>query len=440
MTAAMAALLLIYLPDIGHGFIRDDFLWIHVGRITSAADIARLLTTSAGFYRPAVLATFGLNHALSGLNTYPYALVNLGILLACVALIVRLARALGLGLLAGCVAAAAWALNFHGVGMALLWISGRTALLLTLFALLTVIAALRRRWFLAAVCCLLTLLSKEEAVVLPFIVTIWTWWSSDRSGAGAVRAVRDSWLLYLSLGIYVVLRTNSGAFGPSDAPPYYQFTFAPAHVFRNVMEYLDRSTTVPAAVAVIAMAASRRRPRLDEIERSAVAFGVLWLIGGFAITVFLPLRSDLYVLNPAIGSAIACGAIVQALERAAPIRVRRTLGAMSVLPLLLLPVYRERNQRWVRPADLSRQVLADLTREAEALPDGSHVVLVDSASEPETLENTFESLEPDGTAVLFGNRLEVAIVPDMTGVPPAATAVYRLKGGHLERVARGAEP
>jgi hypothetical protein len=42
---------LIYLPDIGHGFVKDDFRWIDVGRLASLADLPRLLAADVGFYR-----------------------------------------------------------------------------------------------------------------------------------------------------------------------------------------------------------------------------------------------------------------------------------------------------------------------------------------------------------------------------------------------------
>ena len=40
----LAALGLAYLPDLGHGFIKDDFMWIRTARLESIADLPTLLT------------------------------------------------------------------------------------------------------------------------------------------------------------------------------------------------------------------------------------------------------------------------------------------------------------------------------------------------------------------------------------------------------------
>ena len=68
-----AALLLAYVPDLGHGFVKDDFGWIRGARIESANDATALLTRSNGFYRPLVSATFALNYAVSGMAPLPTA-------------------------------------------------------------------------------------------------------------------------------------------------------------------------------------------------------------------------------------------------------------------------------------------------------------------------------------------------------------------------------
>lgn len=226
----------IYLPDIGHGFITDDFRWIAVGRVSDVSELPKLLTAEVGFYRPLVLATFSANYALSGLHAFPFALTNLALFFACAFLIVRVSRALGLSDVAALTAAAVWCFNFHGVSAALLWISGRTALLLCLFALLAAIATLRKQSWLAAFWCLLALLSKEEAVTVPFFLAGWSW-MTDAPGE-RWQVFRRMWPMFAALGIYLVLRMNSDAFWPGDAPSYYRFVFTPARVLKNAVSIL----------------------------------------------------------------------------------------------------------------------------------------------------------------------------------------------------------
>ena len=60
------ALNLAYLPDIGHGFIKDDFAWILHGRLDGVQDAVALFGRSLGFYRPLVALSFGGNTALFG--------------------------------------------------------------------------------------------------------------------------------------------------------------------------------------------------------------------------------------------------------------------------------------------------------------------------------------------------------------------------------------
>src|SRR5262245_28428991 len=146
--AILAALFgIIYLPAAGHGFVKDDYRWIEESRIDAPADLSHLLTANLGFYRPLVAATFALDYRIWGLDPRGFALTNILLFLADVVLLFLLGRRLSLPPVPALFVGAVWAFNFHGVNMALLWISGRTALLLVLFALAGALAFLggRRR-------------------------------------------------------------------------------------------------------------------------------------------------------------------------------------------------------------------------------------------------------------------------------------------------------
>ena len=438
LTAGAVAVCAIYLPDLGHGFLRDDFRWIRVGHLGSASDVVRVFASEVGFYRPLVLASFGLEHALFGLAPFPYGLTNLLLLFACAGLLVRLSRALRLTPVAAVAAALIWMLNFHAVSMALLWFSGRTALFLALFGLLAALSTIAgRRWW-AAGWCLLALLSKEEAVVFPFVLAAWTWYSTERDTAvPARRTAHQSWPMFAALALYAVLRIHSGAFGPATAPSYYQFTTSIPLLLRNVGEYFDRACTVSVAVGLIAFAVCRHRLSLTTAETRACAFGALWLVCGFAITVFLPVRSDLYALAPSLGAALAAGVVIQWAERVEPARMRRTLTVLAVLPFVLIPVYRARNVRWVAPANISARVVSDLERDAATLPAGAQVVLVDDPSAGRPLQNAFGGLLPDAMTIVIGRGVTGTLVDEMAQVPASAgsaEAIYAFRAGTLVRV------
>lgn len=162
----VAALLAIYGPGIGRGFIKDDFVWIAQNRTEGPADLLVPFLQAPDFYRPVVALSFAADWRLFGVEPLGYGLTNLALLLAAAVALGRLAVALGLPRGGAFAAAAVWSLNFHGINMALLWISGRTSLLATLFALLAAGAFVRQRPQ-AAGWALLAMLSKEEAVLLP---------------------------------------------------------------------------------------------------------------------------------------------------------------------------------------------------------------------------------------------------------------------------------
>lgn len=64
----VAVFLAVYLPRVGHGFILDDYRWVLESRIATVSDVVALFTHNNGFYRPVVALTFGLDHALVGIE------------------------------------------------------------------------------------------------------------------------------------------------------------------------------------------------------------------------------------------------------------------------------------------------------------------------------------------------------------------------------------
>jgi protein O-mannosyl-transferase len=168
----VAAFALAYLPCLGRGFIKDDFAWILGSRVRDLADLSEVLARDNGFYRPLVTLSFTASERLFGLEPLGYGITNFVLVIACAGLVQALARKLGMPPAAAATAAALWAFNPHGINWAVLWISGRTALLLTLFSLAAAIAVLTRKPLIVSLMCGLAVLSKEEAVVLPAIFAV----------------------------------------------------------------------------------------------------------------------------------------------------------------------------------------------------------------------------------------------------------------------------
>jgi hypothetical protein len=425
----LAAVAAIYAPSVGAGFIRDDFAWIRTSAIHSPRDAVETFRRSNGFYRPLVALSFGVNR-FAGLEPSWYGLANLGLLFGCLAAAIRLFRRIGLGSGAAVFAAGLWALNFHGINMAVLWISGRTALLLILFAILAADAAVGDRWWIAAAWTFCALLSKEEAVMLPAMLLAWRRLASDERGARVWG--RRVAIAAVPLGAYLILRAGSGAMTPLDAPAEYRFTTDAARLARNGLEYADRAATLPALATIAAMALAGRaglawRPRGH--ARTLVTMGLVWVIGGYALTIWVPVRSSLYACFPSIGvaliAAVVCGAAYDAMPPAR--RKVATAGALA-LPFLLWPLYHARNASYDEMGAFSRSVLRDL----RAVPDGTRVVIADGPDRP-NIAGTFGDLLPDALDV-FAIRVQVCVEPgaDCQAADRGGAVVrFRVRDGRL---------
>ena len=85
----------VYLPDIGRGFVKDDFGWVDAGRAALGAPIDALVPGAPGFYRPAVAFTFAIDYLLHDVRPRGYGFTNLALYLLCIGAISRLSRAIG---------------------------------------------------------------------------------------------------------------------------------------------------------------------------------------------------------------------------------------------------------------------------------------------------------------------------------------------------------
>jgi hypothetical protein len=426
-----------YWQAVGQGFISDDFRWIVESRIRQPADLTRIFIDTTGFYRPVVSLVFGATDYAAGPNPRVFGVVTFTFALACAAVIAALARSMRLPAGAAVLAASLWLLNPHGINMAILWMSGLTALCLVLFSTLAAIAV-RRGWTAAAVIfAFAALLSKEEAILLPLVLVSIAMLKQEPTR-------RPIWPLAAGLALaeaaYFALRSGSDALTPASAPAFYRFTFAPADLIANALQYADRALTLSAAVVLIAAAVVRSRPRLDQTEKSVVMVGAVWLIAGFGITLFLPVRSSLYALFPSVGAVLAASAFAAALWRQAGASQRRALRVIAIiLPLLLAPVLHARTARWTELARVSRTTLEAA---ASSAVGRDKILFVDDRTRRDNLDNAFRSLFPDALQLFSGTRPEVWLVPpppdagagQIEPVPHGVAVGWRYRAGRLEPV------
>ena len=125
----------VYGASVGHGFVADDFGWILDSRVDHVGGLLSLFSRSSGFYRPVVGLTFAADYAIFGAHPLGYGLTNLALALVCGGLLYLVGRELSLPRGAALAAVALWLLNPHGINTAIIWMSGRTSLLLTMGSL-----------------------------------------------------------------------------------------------------------------------------------------------------------------------------------------------------------------------------------------------------------------------------------------------------------------
>jgi hypothetical protein len=426
----------IYVDALGHGFVKDDFRWISAADVQSAGDVQRVFRTNVGFYRPLVTLTFAVDRRLWALHPLGYGLTNLMLLVADAGLLFVLARRLSLSSSAALCAVAVWMFNFHGINMALLWISGRTALLLCLFSLIAALAWLRGWRVAAALAALAAMLCKEEAVMLPPLFLLVDVLAVGIHGvrlASVRSAVLRSWPLWAAASMYLIVRSQSGAFGLSDAPPFYRLTFDLRVVIKNAMEYLDRGATWAAALALVLFLIVPNGSVLDDDERRVIRFGAIWFVLMYAITEFIPTRSSLYAVAPSIGSALAAAAFASRARRVAPRRFAFASTAVIATVALLIPVYRMRNRGLIEPADLSTQAMGEIQRAAQSRPHLREIVLLDEPNALVTLEDAFGGLAPDAVHLFVSPDVYVSVSDTQTVdiANKQDTIVFRLRGGRL---------
>src|SRR4029077_17758953 len=78
---------LVYGCDAGHGFVKDDFVWIATSHVRAGTDLVRQLGAGTGFFRPIVSLSFAVDQAIFHLAPLAYGLTNVALLFACVSML-----------------------------------------------------------------------------------------------------------------------------------------------------------------------------------------------------------------------------------------------------------------------------------------------------------------------------------------------------------------
>ena len=271
----------VYIPDLGAGFVKDDSLWI----LTAAGALRRpasffMVDSSGFFFRPLVTASFAFDYLLHGVSAGGYGFTNLALCLGCVAAIVILFRELGVSAAAAAIGALAWAVNPHGIGMALLWISGRTSLLMTLCSTFSILAFLRGQRALGAVLPFLGDVRQGRCRVAVLRPGIRRAYAAGRTARRDLRPWRAPRWMAAAEAVHFVLRMRTSAMTPATAP---RISPAPVESVGHCdqrRELSDRAASGAALIACVAGIVYRTRAVLTGSARRGLAPAAIWFAAG----------------------------------------------------------------------------------------------------------------------------------------------------------------
>ena len=369
----------------------------------------------------------------------------MALLFACIGLLFLLLHALGLRAGVAIGGALVWALNFQAVNMAVLWISGRTALVLVLWAVAAACAWVRGHRLLAAVFAMLAMWSKEEGFVIPAILSVWSIIDSRDAlvplWARLRRTLVETWMLWVVAAASLAVRAWAGAWTPASAPSFYRYRFDLSTLLEHTYQYADRSATTPVLVFALFWLVAGCPRLLEGTDGRRRLKGASWLVLGFAPTLLLPVRSSLYALFPSIGVVLVLSDLVEgAVSRLSQRALNRAIAFLVLLAVTLFPVYKVRNRRYVSKAELSATVMREVAR-VVGERGRAVVVIGDVRDARPTAEQAFGGLAEEAGALMTDGRVRLWIEPppaDLAGgVTPAPTdvsAVLVVKSGQVTRV------
>jgi hypothetical protein len=313
-------LALLYAPFIGGDLLTDDF--VHFERLRSVSTIADVIAQPDAFrfYRPVTQASLAIELAVHGDRPPLFRAVNIALHAAVLALALVVARLILVDSLSAALAALAFALTPKAPVIAVLWISGRAELLMSLFSLLAIAAWIvwtrkgGTRWLVAsAVAYILAAASKETGFLLPLLWTLTP--GQQRSRATTLGAVVLIALLGASLFAW---RSYVGALMPLSGDEHYSLLTGIARVARSVQNYSGRMIGAPLALVVLLILArivDVRRAGGGEalvstlISTMAIAFPLAWMLIFLAPVLPIVARSELYLYLPVFGMCLLAGAL-----------------------------------------------------------------------------------------------------------------------------------
>jgi hypothetical protein len=395
----------IYAPNVGRGFIRDDFIWLDNVIREGQIDYIRPFTKTTGFFRPLVSFTFGIQYQLHGLRPEPFGLFNLILHILNVILVFLLLSCRKESKPYAIWTAVLFALNGKAASMAVGWVSGRTTLLFSFFMLLSFYTYLRLprkgviRPVLTGIFYLAALFSKETAAAAPIFVFLYAFFKNGRDAKERAffhkvkAAATTTSIFILPLVIYLFFRFRSDAMTPISAPEFYRYNFSPLLLIENFIEYVIRAGLLDVYIilllSILLMISfwitkrSREKVQAEQhLDRRGLLWGSLCFVCFILPELFIPARSSLYSYFPQIGIHLAALTVITFLwaklpETKKPIRPA-ALTLICLLSIGWLGFLWDMSSSAKLQGEASRRFTAQITQATSELPPGTKVFVVDS--------------------------------------------------------------
>ena len=307
----------------------------HISDAFGSGFLPELFPKRLAYYRPLITVSWQLNHALTGPEPFGFRLVNLLLHIAVALMVLALARRITGSLVAAGIAGLAFAV-LPGHAESVAWISGRTDILSTLFALaaLMVFASASispakqiRALAIAALLFAGALLSKENALVLPALIALYAWffpgslkrrdgvtWTAGLMGVALIYLIAHRLTIGSAIvaGPGVLLKERLICIGVTYAA-YMRMLFIPqpACVAYDVFPVAIENPAIAIAawlipIGLVALAVYARK------KAPVAAFGCAWIfITLLPVSNIMPISSYLpqerYIYMASIGSASIIG-------------------------------------------------------------------------------------------------------------------------------------
>ncbi len=313
--------IIIFFPFMGRGFLSDDFM--HIYHVLKTKSLINLFQKPGpfGLYRPVSELFFLINYELVGLKPLLYGVTNFVFHLLNIVLVYILIKKLNGSKKTAILTALIFSLTPKAHSIAVNWISARTSILMTFFALLSLISWIEWRerranlfYITALLLYAVSILSKESGVLLPVLFIIIPFNDNNYS-----EKLKEIMPFIVVLILIFALRIKVGALMPFSGDEHYNYLTSLGIVALNLKSYFFRAIPSPILVifflGVPLFLKIKKRIMIKEFYKNLVkiyelVFSFLWFLVFITPVLPIKMRSELYLYVAGMGFCFLSGKMV----------------------------------------------------------------------------------------------------------------------------------